>query len=146
MTALHVALGSAMIAVNALAGLWGGWAFYRAQPSRAFWILLRAGQALVLVVAAQGGILVLAGEELPELHLVYGLVPIGVAFVGEQLRLASAQTVLDQRGMESSRELRALPASEQRAVVADIIRREMGIMAVSAAVVALLGVRAAGLL
>jgi hypothetical protein len=146
MTALHAGLGGALIAVNAAAALWGGWCWRRGAPSRLFWLLLRAGQALVLVVAAQGGVLVLTGEELPELHLVYGLVPIGVAFVAEQLRLAAAQTVLDQRGMESSREVGALAESEQRALVADIIRREMGIMAVSAAVVALLGVRAGGLL
>ena len=144
MTALHIAIGSALIAVNALAGLWGAWRWHRREPSRAFWVLLRAGQALVLVAAADGGILVLQGRELPRLHLIYGLVPIGVAFFAEQLRLASAQTILDRRGLESARDVGTLPHDEQRGVVLDIVCREMGIMAASAAVVALLGIRAAG--
>jgi hypothetical protein len=143
-TAFHIALGAALIAVNALAGLWGAWCWHRREPSRAFWILLRAGQALVLVEALDGLILVLQGEELPSLHLVYGLTPIGVAFFAEQLRLASAQTILDRRGLESAKDVGTLPEADQRAVVLDIVSREMGIMAVSAIVVALLGIRAAG--
>jgi hypothetical protein len=143
-TALHIAIGSALIAVNALAGLWGAWRWHRREPSRAFWVLLRSGQALVLIAAADGLILVLEGKELPELHLIYGLVPIGVAFFAEQLRLASAQTILDRRGLESAQDVGTLPQEEQRAVVLDIVCREMGIMAASALVVALLGIRAAG--
>jgi hypothetical protein len=143
-TAFHIALGSALIAVNALAGLWGAWCWHRREPSRAFWILLRAGQALVLVEALDGLILILQGRDLPSLHLIYGLTPIGVAFFAEQLRLASAQTVLDRRELESAQDLGTLPEADQRSVVLDILSREMGIMAVSAIVVALLGIRAAG--
>jgi hypothetical protein len=143
-TALHIAIGSALIAVNALAALWGGWRWHRSAPSRAFWVLLRAGQALVLLAAADGGILLLQGKELPPLHLIYGLVPIGVAFFAEQLRLASAQTILDRRGLESAQAVGTLPDPEQHALVREIVCREMGIMAASAAVVALLGIRAAG--
>ena len=144
MTAFHIALGSALIAVNAVAGLWGAWCWHRREPSRAFWILLRAGQALVLIAALDGLILVLQGKDLPSLHLIYGLTPIGVAFFAEQLRLASAQTILDRRGLESAQDVGTLPDADQRAVVLDIVSREMGIMAASAIVVALLGIRAAG--
>jgi hypothetical protein len=144
MTGLHIAIGSALIAINAAAGLWGGWRWHRREPSKVFWILLRAGQALVLVAAADGLVLVLQGKELPRLHLIYGLVPIGVAFFAEQLRLVSAQTILDRRGLESAQEVGTLPQEEQRALVLDIVCREMGIMAISAGVVALLGIRAAG--
>ena len=144
MTAVHIAIGVGLIAVNALAGLWGGWRWHRREPSRTFWILLRAGQALVLIEALDGAILVLQGRDLPRLHLVYGLVPIGVSFVAEQLRLLSAQTVLDRLGLESAREVGTLSEPQQRALVRDIVCREMGIMAVSAGVVALLGIRAAG--
>lgn len=144
MTAVHVAIGVALIAVNALAGVWGAWCWHRQQPSRAFWILLRAGQALVLIAAADGGLLLLAGRELPPLHLIYGLVPIGVAFFAEQLRLESARTVLERRGLESAHALGELSDVEQRAVVLEIVSREIGIMAASAIVVALLGIRAAG--
>ena len=144
MTGVHIAIGVALIAVNALAAAWGGWRWHRREPSRAFWILLRAGQALVLLAALDGLILVLEGRELPDLHLIYGLTPIAVAFFAEQLRLASAQTVLDRRGLESAQEMGRLPEPEQRSLVLDIVSREMGIMAVSAGVVALLGIRAAG--
>ncbi len=144
MTGVHIAIGAALIAVNALAAAWGGWRWYRREPSRAFWVLLRTGQALVLLAAVDGLMLVLEGRELPSLHLIYGLTPIAVAFFAEQLRLESAQTVLDREGLESAQEVGGLPEPEQRALVLDIVCREMGIMAISAGVVALLGIRAAG--
>jgi hypothetical protein len=143
MTALHAVLGVALVAVNLAAGLLGAWRWHRDEPSRAFWPLLRAGQALVVVEAADGGVLLLLGESLPRLHLIYGLVPLGVAFIAEQLRLTSAQAVLDQRGVTSAREL--APAEQEDAAL-DILRREMGVMAASALVVAALGLRAAGAL
>jgi hypothetical protein len=143
-TTVHTVLAVALIAVNAAAGAWGAWCWWRVRDAPGFWPLLRAGQALVVLQAADGGILVLMGRELPELHLIYGLVPLGVAFLAEQLRLVSAQTVLDARGIGSAAEVGTLPDDEQRAIVLAVLRREMGIMATSAVVVALLGVRAAG--
>jgi hypothetical protein len=143
-TALHAVLGGALIAVNLAAGALGAYTWWRGGHSRAFWPLLRTGQALVLVLALDGLTLVIRGLELPELHLVYGLTPLGVSFVAEQLRLASADTVLDQRGLENSAAMDGLPEREQQEIVLAILRREMGVMAVSALVVAALGVRAAG--
>ena len=143
MTGLHVALGVAVLAVNLAAGLLGVWRYRQAELSRAFWPLLRAGQALVVIEAAQGGVLLLLGEELPRLHLIYGLVPIGVAFIAEQLRLTSAQAVLDARGVSTAREL---PEADRDDAALEILLREMGVMAVSALVVAALAVRAGGLL
>lgn len=144
MNELHIALGAAMIAVNLLAGIIGAVAWWRVEPSRVFWPLLRLGQVLVVVVAAHGGVLYLQGREMPDLHLVYGLMPIGISFVAEQLRLVSAQAVLDQRGLESSAAVAELSEREQRSVVLAIVRRETGVMAASALVVASLGLRAAG--
>ena len=77
------------------------------------------------------------------LFWVYVLVPIAVAFVAEQLRLASAQTVLDGRGLEDARAVGGLPAADQRSVVLQIVRREMGVMTLSAGAMAFLLVRAA---
>jgi hypothetical protein len=145
-TALHVGIGAALIAANLAAGLWGAWRWWRAEPSRAFWPLLRIGQALVMVEALQGGILLATGRELPELHLVYGLVPLGVAFLAEQLRLTAADTVLAQRDLEGRADVEALPEREQRLLVLAIVRRETGVMAASALVVTVLAIRAAGLL
>jgi hypothetical protein len=145
-TAFHIALGTAAIVVNAAAGAWGGWGWWRGAEAPGFWPLLRAGQLLLVLEAADGGILVALGRTLPPLHLIYGLVPLGVAFMAEQLRLAAADTVLQQRGLEGRADVERLSPADQRELVVLIVRREMGVMAASAAVVALLGVRAAGLL
>ena len=147
MTAVHIGLGVALIAVNLAAGAWGGWCWWRREPvARGFWPLLRIGQALVMIEAVDGAILLAMGRDLPELHLIYGLVPLGVSFLAEQLRLAAADTVLAQRGLDGRADVEKLPAPEQRELVLTIVHREMGVMAASALVVALLGLRAAALL
>jgi hypothetical protein len=146
MTAFHIALGTALIVVNALAGVLGGVQWRRGRTSRIFWPLLRAGQALVVVEALDGAILVLQGDDLPRLHLIYGLVPHAVSIVAEQLRLVSADQILENRDLDGRADVERLSADEQADLVHAILRREMGVMAASAAVVALLGVRAAGLL
>jgi hypothetical protein len=144
-TALHVVLGAGAVLVNLAAGLYGAWAWWRERAAPGFWPLLRLGQVLIVLEAAQGGVLLLADEALPRLHLVYGLVPLGVAFLAEQLRLVAAQTELDMRGLAGREAVAALSEPEREALVRAILRRELGVMAASALVVAALGVRAAGL-
>jgi hypothetical protein len=141
-TAVHIALGTAVVAVNLAAGAWGAWAWWQWRPAPGFWPLLRTGQALVAAEAVLGGVLLLLGEELPPLHLVYGLSPLAVAYFAEQLRVVSAQTELDRRGLEGREAVAALSESDQRELVRAIVRREIGVMAASALVVALLGARA----
>ena len=143
MTDVHTTLGAITIAVNVIAALLGLIAFMR-SPIRAFWYVLRTGQVLVMLDAVIGAALLLDGKELPRLHLIYGLVPIAVSFVAEQLRLTSADLELQKRDLENAQEVAKLPEEDQRALVAGIIRRETGVMAASAAVVALLCLRAQG--
>ena len=143
MTTAHIVLGVAVVVVNLAAGLLGAYKWRKDEYSHAFWPILRTGQALVVVEAIDGAVLLLMGKDPPRLHLIYGLVPLGVAFVAEQLRLTSAQAILDQRGVASAREL--APEQQEDAAL-DILRREMGVMAVSALVVAALGLRAGGVL
>jgi hypothetical protein len=143
-TAVHIALGVALIAVNLAAGLYGAWAWWQWRDAPGFWPLLRAGQLLVAIEAVIGLVLSLSGKELPPLHLVYGLTPLAVAFLAEQLRLVAAQTELDHRKLEGRDAVAALPEAERQELVRAIVRREVGVMAASALVVALLGVRAAG--
>jgi hypothetical protein len=145
-TAVHVALGTLLIVANALAAIVGGIQWRRGATSRVFWPLLRTGQALVAIEALDGGILVLIGDRLPSLHLIYGLVPLAVSFVAEQLRLVAADQVLENRDLEGRADVERLSEEEQAGLVRAILRREMGVMTASAGVVALLGVRAAGLL
>jgi hypothetical protein len=146
MTAVHIGLGVLLIAFNLAAGLWGAWCWWRHEQSRAFWILLRIGQGLVMLQAIDGVALLALGRELPHLHLIYGLVPLGVSLIAEQLRLVSAQTVLDQRGLENAQALRRRSEAEQQEVVDAILRRELGVMAASALVVTALALRATTLI
>jgi len=143
-TAIHIGLGVALIAVNAVAGVYGAWAWWRERPAPGFWPLLRTGQALVMIEAVDGAILLLTGKDLPQLHLIYGLLPLGVSFFAEQLRITAAETVLANHGLEGRADVERLAPAEQQDLVRVIVRREIGVMAASAVVVAVLGVRAAG--
>jgi hypothetical protein len=144
MSSFHQAFGAVTIFVNALAGILGGLAWLLRRRVPGFWPLLRTGQAMILLEAITGAALVLDGKDLPRLHLIYGLVPIAVAFLGEQLRLLSATQVLEHRGLEGSADVAKLPQAEQHALVDEIVRRETGTMAASAFVVMLLALRAQG--
>ena len=126
------------------AGLWGAWCWHRGTDSRWFWRALRAGQATVVVEAGLGGILLLMGKKESSLHLLYGLLPLAVSFVAEQLRIASAQMVLDSRGLESAAAVGELPESDQRGIVLSILQRELGVMVLAALVMFVLLIRAAG--
>jgi hypothetical protein len=141
---VHLVVGVLSIALMGGAGAWGAWCWYRVRHSPWFWRLLRAGQAAVVIEAALGGVLVLMGRKESSLHLIYGLLPLGISFVAEQLRIASAQMVLDSRGFESAAAVGDLPESEQRVVVVSILQRELGVMVLAALVILVLLIRAAG--
>ena len=76
--------------------------------------------------------------------MIYGLLPLAVSFIAEQLRIASAEAVLDARGFESAAAVGELPEDQQRAVVTAIVQREMGVMTLAAFVIVVLLARAAG--
>ncbi|MFZ1994589.1 MAG: hypothetical protein WAU75_10815 [Solirubrobacteraceae bacterium] len=144
MKLLHLAVGVLSISLMGGAGAWGAWCWYRVRHTRLFWRLLRAGQVMVVIEAALGGVLVLMGRKESGLHLIYGLLPLGISFVAEQLRIASAQMILDSRGFASNAEVGELPESEQRVVVVSIVQRELGVMVLAALVILVLLIRAAG--
>jgi hypothetical protein len=139
-----VAVALAAAGVNALAAAVGGLRWWQVEPSRAFWVLARAGQGAAVALAVVAGVMALVGFE-PEqgLFWLYALLPVAVGFVAEQLRIASAVQVLDRRGLPDAAAVGNLPERDQRSVVRAILRREMGVMAVGAGVVGFLALRAA---
>jgi hypothetical protein len=141
---VHIAVGVLCIVLNGLAGVYGAWCYWRATPSVWFWRLLRAGQAAIVVEAALGGVLAALGHKVSNLHLLYGLLPLAVSFLGEQLRVASAQMILDSRGLESAHAVGELDEEDQRGIVVAIMQREVGVMALAAIVIVVLLARAAG--
>jgi hypothetical protein len=135
--ALHVVVGISVIAANLAAGSVGGLAWLRHRPSVAFWYVLRVAQALVVLQVALGAVLLLSGREADSgLHYLYGVLPIGVSLFAEAARAGVADRELVGLDFES------LPRDRQRLVAHAIVRRETGIMAVSALVIFLLALRA----
>lgn len=145
MTAVVVTAAIGLAAINALPAALGAWSWRASEPSRAFWALLRTGQAAAAAFAAFVGVLAIAGARSGEdLFYLYALLPLAVSFVAEQLRVVSAQMVLDKRGLPDARAVGTLTQEQQHDIVRLIVRREIGVMAISAAVVVFLALRAAG--
>ena len=140
-----VATVSALLCVvlNTAAGGLGAWRWWRVEPSDAFWVLARAGQGASVLLAVVAGVLYVAGARPDDdLFWLYALLPVAVSFFGEQFRILSAQTVLDARGLEDAQAVGRLPEREQRSVVLQIVRREIGVMTLAALVAAFLALRA----
>jgi hypothetical protein len=149
MTQAVVAGAIAVAALNLLAGLLGAWLWYDGSPGErpggAFWLILRVAQGSALALALAVGSLAAAGHYSSDhLFYLYALLPLAIGLIAEQLRVASAQTILDQRDLDSAQAVGTLPEHEQRGVVIEIVRREIGVMALSAFVVVFLALRAAG--
>ncbi len=140
-----VVWGAVALAVfNAVPGGLGAWRWYRCQSGRGFWVLLRVAQVAAIVYALAIGALASTGHSSTDhLFYLYALLPLAIGFVAEQLRLTSAQTVLDQRELPDARAVGELPEDEQHEIVALIVRREMGVMTLSALVIVFLALRAA---
>jgi heme A synthase len=138
MVGLHIGVGAILIALNAAAGIVGGLAWYRNQPSIPFWYLLRAAQVSVFVQALLGGLLVVTNHEPKEgLHYLYGILPLVVSFIAEGARADAARREVGEIDPET------LSEDEQHSLALAIVRREMGIMAVSCGVIFFLALRAA---
>jgi hypothetical protein len=138
MVGVHIAVGCGVIVLNLAAGTLGGIAWYRNLPSVAFWYLLRAAQVAVFLQALLGGLLVVTNHKPAEdLHYLYGILPLLVSFIAEGARAGAAQRELGELDFES------LPGETQQELALAIVRREMGIMAVSCSVIFFLALRAA---
>jgi hypothetical protein len=139
MVEIHLLVGLALISLNLVAFAVGGIAWIRRESSIPFWYLLRAAQVSVFIQALLGGLLVFTGRESPDdLHYLYGILPLVVSFIAEGARAGAAERELGDLDFES------LDGDTQQEIALAIVRREMGIMAVSCGVILFLGLRAAG--
>ena len=139
METLHLVVGVGVLITNLAAGLVGGIAWLRREPSVPFWYLLRVAQAAVVAQVLLGTLLLLLGHESPDdLHYVYGALPLLITLLAEAARVGAAERELE--GIDFD----ALPKDRQHRFALAIVRRETGIMAVSALVVFGLALRAAG--
>jgi hypothetical protein len=143
MKQVHIVVGVITIVLSGIAAVYGGWCWRKASNPAWFWRILRSSQVAVVVQAALGGVLLLMGKKPGNLHVLYGVLPLLVSFIAEQLRISSAQMVLDHRGYESAQAVGKLPEEEQRAVVVAVVQREVAVMALAALVNVLLLARAA---
>lgn len=138
MVALHLVVGCAVILLNLVAFAIGGVAWYRDRSSVPFWYLLRAAQVAVFVQVMLGGLLVFTNHKPDDsLHYLYGILPLVVSLIAEAARTGAAERELGGIDFE------ALPAEAQQELALAIVRREMGIMAVSCGVILFLALRAA---
>jgi heme A synthase len=140
MSGFHMWVGIGVLASNLVAAGWGAvaWARKDARASITFWPLLRVAQALVVVQALIGLLLVASGERAPDgLHMVYGLAPLAITFVSEGMRAGVAQ-----RELEEVDDLEALERSEQVALAKRVAINEMGVMTVGALLILTLALRA----
>ena len=127
-----------MLASSAVAGAWGAVAWMRADPSLAFWPLLRVAQAFVTVQAVLGLLLLATGERAPDgLHVAYGIAPLVVSLVSEGMRVGVAQ-----RELEGVADIEALERREQAALARRVALAEMGVMTVGALLTLTLALRA----
>lgn len=119
--------------------------WWTVNPVGWVWPLLRIGQLVAVGQAAVAGARYFVGPAPDDsLYYLYATLPVVIAFIAEQLRLASAETVLDDRGLENAQAVGALAEAEQQSVVLAIMRRELGVVAASALVAAFLALRAWG--
>jgi hypothetical protein len=133
-------LGIAVLATNAVAAGWGAVGWLRREPraSIAFWPLLRAAQATVVVQAVVGFLLLARGASAPDgLHVAYGIAPLFVSLISEAMRAGIAQ-----RELEDVDDVDALERSEQITLARRVALGEMGVMTVGALLILTLALRA----
>lgn len=132
------------LTVNGVAGLFAALRWWQVRPEGPVWPLLRAGQVVAVGQAVVAAALAIAGYDPPDgLYWLYALLPIAIGFVAEQLRIVSAEQVLENREIPDAQAVGKLPEDQQRSVVLAIVRREIGVSALAAIVVAFLALRAA---
>ena len=135
---MHEVVGVVAVGANAVAAAWGAWCWTQANPSKAFWYLLRFAQLTVVVQVAIGFALIAEGKRPPDdLHYVYAITPLIVALVSEAMRAGATQ-----RELEEFDDPQALERRERILLARRIVLREIGIMTIGLLLVTTLLLRA----
>ncbi len=130
-------VGIAVLASNAIAGVWGAVAWLRKDPSVWFWYLLRIAQATVVIRALLGFGLLAQGLRAPDgLHAAYGFAPLLVTLISEGMRVGVAQRELE--GVEVD----GLDRSDQIRIARKVALAEMGVMTIGVLMILTLALRA----
>ena len=138
MASIHMYVGISVIALNAVAGLWGGLSLLRKVPSVWFWYFLRAAQVAVVAQAGLGMALIVGGNQPGnELHVIYGLLPLLVTLVSEAMRVGAVT-----RETGEIADVDALPHADQVALARRVVLHETAIMTVGALLILGLALRA----
>lgn len=138
--ALVVALLVGLVALAA--GAWGAWLWWRFDARGSYWVAVRSTQVGALVLAILAGAVWISGSEPSSwLFWLYALMPVAISLVAEQLRIIAAEQVLERRGLDGAEDVGRLDEAGQRGVVREIVRREIGVMATAAFVIAFLALR-----
>jgi hypothetical protein len=131
-------------AVALASGAWGAWLWWRFDARGSYWVAVRATQVGALAMALVAGAVWASGDEPTSwLFWLYSLLPVAISLIAEQLRLISAEQVLERRGLAGAEDVGRLDEAGQRGVVREIVRREIGVMATAALVIAFLAFRVA---
>ena len=120
----------------------GLWAWWQGSLDRVFWVLWRVTQAAAMLLAAIALVAFVDGyRPSTGLFWLYMLLPIAVSIIAEQLRIASADSVLAARDRDDAQAVGLLPEAEQQLIVSTIAHRELAVIAIAAAVIAFLALR-----
>lgn len=134
---VHLVLGSAVVALNLIAGVWGVYAWLKRRPSVAFWYLLRVAQGAIIIQTILGVSLLLSDHKAgSDLHYLYGLLPLPLMLITEMMRVGAAQQVVGDIDYEK------LPEDEAQDLAMGIFIAETRVMALGCLIIAGLAFRA----
>ena len=132
-------------AIALVTALVGAWVWWRSSGATLFWGMWRATQAATTVLAAIALVAAISGlDPRSGLFWLYMLLPIAVSIIAEQLRIATAQYVLDRRDLEDAQAVGRLDPVEQREIVLQIAGRELATAALACVVIGFLALRVLG--
>ena len=132
-------------AIALVTALVGAWVWWRSSGATLFWGMWRATQAATTGLAAIALVAAITGlDPRSGLFWLYMLLPIAVSIIAEQLRIATAQYVLDRRDLEDAQAVGRLDPVEQREIVLQIAGRELATAALACVVIGFLALRVLG--